>query len=64
MFKMPTAGEIAAFFGITVSILLMGVMAVLKLCGVLLLSWWWIAAPLPCVILLVIFCAVILSLFG
>ncbi len=35
----------------------------LKLCGVLILSWWWLAGFLPAVFLLLIFIAGIMKIF-
>ncbi len=37
---------------------------ILKVCGVLLLSWWWIIGFMPAIIFIAIFIAGILSILG
>lgn len=64
MFDFPSAGEVLLILALVGSVLLTGFLTILKVFGVLLLSWWWVAAPLPCVLVLAIFCAGVLALFG
>ena len=52
------------FFIAFVAALVVTVLAVaLKLCGVLLLSWWWVCAPVPALVLLVVIIAGLGALF-
>lgn len=62
MFYMPSGGELLAVLTILAAIFVTAILVVLKLCGVLLLSWGWILAPVPVALVLVLLCVIIRSI--
>lgn len=62
MFYFPSGGELLAVLTILAAILITAFLTVLKLFGVLLLSWGWILAPVPVALVAVILCVVIRSI--
>lgn len=64
MFNFPSFGEFVAMFAIIAAVVATVAAVGLKLWGVLLLSWTAIFAPLGVIVLLCVFAAVVLSVFG
>lgn len=64
MFSFPSFGEFCVFAAILLSLFLTILFTVLKLCGVLIVSWWFIAAPLLICIALIGTVCLVLALFG
>lgn len=52
------------FFGICLVAVVQVLLIVLKLCGVLLLSWWWVLSIIPILFCVVVVLAGLNALFG
>lgn len=61
---MPGPGAYLFVAGLVCSLLATAVAVMLKLCGVLLLSWWWVFSPLPILLVLAVIIAGLGALFG
>ena len=55
--SLPGPGAFLAFLSFVGSIALTIIGAILKLCGVLLLSWWWIVGIVPMAIIVIVLIA-------
>lgn len=62
MIYFPSGGELLAVLTMLAAVIVTAFLSVLKLCGVLLLSWALILAPVPVALVLVLLCVVIRSI--
>lgn len=60
--SMPGPGAFLALFAILAAVAGTLLSIVLKFCGVLLLSWWWVFSPVPGALILVFVVAGALAL--
>lgn len=61
---MPGPGAFLFVGGLLVALFATALASVLKLCGVLLLSWWWVLAPVPALLVLVLLIAGLCALLS
>ena len=62
--SMPGPGAFLLVGSVVVALLATALAVALKLCGVLLLSWWWVLAPVPAFLLVVVIIAGLCALLG